>query len=71
VYHNITIKTGDKWKFRLTQLKVFTATSKFTAKVQKHEPNKTQRSYKDLQNAILRSRNNATTVKRRFQFSLK
>ena len=28
-------------------------------------------SYKDLHNSILRSRNNATTVKRRFQISLK
>jgi len=28
-------------------------------------------SYKDFHNGILRSRNNATTVKRRFQFSLK
>jgi len=28
-------------------------------------------NYKDLHNRILRSRNNATTVKRRFQFSLK
>jgi len=27
-------------------------------------------SYKDLQNRILRSRNNATTVKRHLQFSL-
>jgi len=27
--------------------------------------------YKDLHNGILRSRNHATTVKRRFQFSLK
>jgi len=38
-----TIKTGNNWKYRLTQLKVFTATSKFFAKVQKHELNKTQR----------------------------
>jgi len=28
-------------------------------------------SYKDLHNGILRSRNNATIVKRHFQFSLK
>jgi len=28
-------------------------------------------SCKDLHNGILRSRNNATTVKRRFEFSLK
>jgi len=28
-------------------------------------------SCKDLHNGILRSRNNATSVKRRFQFSLK
>jgi len=38
-----TIKTGNNWEYRLTQLKVFTATSKFTAIVQKHELNKTQR----------------------------
>jgi len=33
----MTSKTGNNWTFRLTQLKVFTATSKFTAKAQKHE----------------------------------
>jgi len=38
----MTIKTGNNWKFHLTELKVFTATSKFTAKGQKHELNKTQ-----------------------------
>jgi len=47
VYHSTTstatIKTGNNWKFRLTQLKIFTATSKFTANIQKHELNKTKR----------------------------